>query len=379
MQLVGLLMYETGRFLFWSWDKEDYVKRLWVGSMRINVVLTKVFQAVAVRYLGRDLQANIDHVPYTMTEIDVPCVEGVEVGEVIGSGMVAVVFEGMSVHGPVVIKVKRRDIASRIENGLRDAERLLRVLNWLPGMNVLGLETIHGEVQELLFAQLDFNQEMLNQLEFREIMADNSNVVVPLLYEELSCDEWIVMEKLEGTREPTHKEAVAAAIAGAVATSIINGVLHADMHVGNVIFMGEKIGIIDFGLMLRLSPTELVVYTTIFAAAVLKQFRGAADKAVRFYLVPSDVIDKLTESEQTKLVDDIASLYERSVQVRKSFGVSEVLAMADMVRPLGLRIAPIFYKTMMSMAAGDLLLKELSADPLELILAEMATKMFVAS
>jgi len=343
--------------------------------MRINVVITKVFQAVAVRYLGRSLQTNIDCVPYTRDEIDVPVVEGIQVGGVIGAGMVAVVFDGTSARGPVVLKVKRRNIARRIEYGLRDARRLLALLHYCPGLRTLGLDTIHGEVHELLLGQLDFVQEAENQVDFKAMMEGNASVVVPTIYSEWCTDDRIVMEKLEGTRHPTHRKEAATAIASAIATSIVKGMVHADMHVGNVIFMDDKVGIIDFGLMLHLTPSELHAYTSIFTAGILKQFRSAADKALRFYMHPPDAMTKLPAVTQAKLAADIAALYESSVQVRKSFGVSEVLAMAALVRPHGLTIAPIFYKTMMSMAAGDLLMKDLTPEPLDFILAQMALKL----
>jgi predicted unusual protein kinase regulating ubiquinone biosynthesis (AarF/ABC1/UbiB family) len=343
--------------------------------MRINVVVTKVFQAVAVRYLGRSLQVNIDTVPYTSDEIETPVIEGVEVGKVIGAGMVAVVFEGVSDHGPIVLKVKRRNIATRIERGLRDARHLLAFLHWFPCLRVLGLDTIHEEVQELLLGQLDFEQEVQNQIDFKAMVADNPNLVVPIVYEEWCTKDMIVMEKLEGTRHPTHKKEAATAIASAIASSVIKGVIHADLHIGNVIFMEEKVGIIDFGLMLRLSPSELNAYTTIFTAGILKQFNVAADKAIRYYMHPPELIQNLPPSTLEKLASDISLLYKGSVQVRKSFGVNEVLAMAALVRPYGLTIAPIFYKTMMSMAAGDLLMKELTPEPLDFILTQVAMRL----
>ena len=374
LQLLGLLIYETVRLL-WTWDQTDFITRLWLGSMRINVVVTKVFQAVAVRYLGRSLQVNIDRVPFTQDEIDIPHVEGVEVGEVIGSGMVAVVFEGTSEKGPVVLKIKRRHIAARIEKGLRDARIVLAVMHWCPGFGSLGLDTIHGEVQDLLLGQLDFEQEVQNQIQFKEMNKSNKNIVVPNVYPDWCTPDMIVMEKLIGTRTPTNKTAAADAIAAAIATSVVNGVVHADMHVGNVIFMDDKVGIIDFGLMLRLSPSELHAYTSIFTAGILKQFRSAADKALRFYMDPPGAMAQLPAITQLKLATDIADLYESSTKVRKSFGVTEILSMAALVRPYGLTIAPIFYKTMMSMAAGDLLMKDLTPEPLEFILAQMALKL----
>jgi len=343
--------------------------------MRINVVVTKVFQAVAVRYLGRSLQVNIDCVPFTKDEVVEPVVEGIVVGKIIGAGMVAIVFDGMSEHGPVVLKIKRRNIEARILYGLRDARLLLAVLHWCPGMRMLGLDTIHGEVEDLLIGQLNFKQEVLNQLEFKDMMKASRTIVVPRVYTEWCTDNMIVMEKLEGTRHPTHRKEAAVAIASAIATSVVKGVVHADLHVGNVIFMEERVGIIDFGLMLRLTPSELNAYTSIFTAGILKQFRSAADKALRFYMHPPDAMARLPALTQAKLANEIADLYESAVRVKKSFGVVEVLAMAALVRPYGLTIAPIFYKTMMSMAAGDLLMKDLTPEPLEFILAQMALRL----
>ena len=108
---------------------------------------------------------------------------------------------------------------------------------------------------------------------------------------------------------------------------------------------------------------------------ILKQYKVAAEKALRFYMHPENAFANLQPQEQVKLIENITELYEGAVQVRKSFGVSEVLAMAKLVRPYGMTISPIFYKTMMSMAAGDMLMKSLTPDPLDFILAQMALKL----
>jgi ubiquinone biosynthesis protein len=345
--------------------------------MRINVVMTKVFQAVAVRYLGRSLEVNIDRVPYTDDEIDVPILEGVTVGKVIGSGMVAVVFEGMSEVGPVVLKVKRRNIERRIEEGLRDAERILTFIRFCPGTGVLGLDTVHDEVKELLLGQLDFMQEAANQIDYKEMLEGNETIVIPTVYEDWCTEDMIVMEKLSGTRHPTHRKESANAIASAIGASVVEGLLHADLHVGNVIFMGEKVGIIDFGLMLRLSPEELEAYTGIFSSSILKNYNKAAELAMVNYMQPSDVLTNLPEDTRLKLVTDMSNLFERAQLVNKSFGVTEVLSLASLVRPHGLTISPIFYKTMMSMAAGDMLMKDLTPNPLDFIMAHVAMKLMM--
>ena len=374
-KLIGLFIYETCRFAC-LWNKSDYITRLWLGSMQINVVITKVFQAVSVRYLGRSLEVNIDRVPYTTSEINIPIVVGVKVGEVIGSGMVAVVFEGMTLDGPVILKVKRRNIATRIDSGLRDARRILWMLHWLPGLRSLGLDAVHTEVREMLLGQLDFRQEVRNQQEFGALFTAHTNIVIPKIYEELCTDDVIVMERLIGTRIPTRKHETAIAIASTIAASVLKGIVHADLHMGNVIFMEERVGIIDFGLMLRLSPLELDAYRSIFTASAMKDFRDAADKALRFYMLPINAMHDLSVEIQCKLAEEIASLYENALLTHNSFGVSDVLSMATVVRPYGMSIAPIFYKTMMSMAAGDLLMKNLTPEPTELLLQQVALELF---
>ena len=375
LRLIGLWMFESVRYA-WTWNKAEYVSRLWIGSMRINVVATKVFQAVAVRYLGRSLEVNIDQVPYTNDEVQVPVVDGVEVGEVIGSGMVAVVFAGTTSTGKVVLKVKRRHIATRIDSGLRDARRILWLMQWIPSLRVLGLESVHAEVREMLHSQLDFAQEVRNQTEYRGMFSSDSSVVVPRVLEELCTEDMIVMERLTGTRAPTHRSESAEAIASAIAASIIKGIVHADLHVGNVIFMDARVGIIDFGLMLRLSDTELDAYTSIFTAGVSREFTVAADNALRFYIEPPKAMANLPAMDQLKLSNEVAKLYEKAVTDRKQFGVADVLALAALVRPHGMSIAPIFYKTMMSMAAGDLLMKDLTPEPTELLLKQVSLKLF---
>lgn len=380
-RLLGLLLYETLR-LACTWDTASYVRRLWLGSMRINVVITKVFQAAAARRLGRALDAgwDIDRVPISADEVATPDIPELELTGVLGAGMVAVVFGGVvrATGARVIVKVKRRGIERRIVDGLRDARWLLALAHRLPGMRQYALDTVHGEVRELLTGQLDFVQEVRNQLEFRAVYAaavaagsaSAAAIVVPAVHERWCTSDMIVMEQLASAgRAPRDRAIAAEVLAEAVALALVRGLMHADLHLGNVIFMADdRVGVLDFGLVIRLTPRELASYLDIIGAAVRKCYGEAATMAARTFLAPAERFAALSDAQRMSITNAMADVYETAVTEQQSVSVAHVFTVAALVRPHGLHIAPIFYKTMMSQAAGDLLLKQLSPNPAELFL-----------
>lgn len=353
-----ILISETCRYA-WTRHYPEFVRRVCFRLMRENLVYTKVFQALVAKYAPCEMAHNI---PYPADEVRPHLSPGLTAGEVIGAGMVAVVFSGTANGVPVAIKVKRRDIAAKLNVGLNRVKRTLSVLSWVPYLGRFSLMDVYSEVREMLLAQTDFEQEARNQNRFRAMYKYNRQIVVPQLYPEWCTPDQLVMDLLEGGPVEDRKAAAELFTQVIVKSAVMDGFIHSDMHVGNVLFLKDGIGILDYGLMLELTKEQQDAYI------VLSKFlvAGSYEEAAVFTLNTYFTVDRIPPH----LVDKIAAIY-RSVKVRNVFGVNEVAEMAAAAYPF--KVAPFFYKIVLSMAAADALLQTLTPTSLDMLLQNVMT------
>ena len=123
--------------------------------------------------------------------------------EPIGTASIGVVYSGRLLSGePVVIKVRRPNIEKMIEVDFsillfltRQAERSSKEIKGLK------LSRIIKDFSSSLSSELNFNTEALNCKRFKENLSvrDEENIFyVPKIYSELTRENILVMEKLDG-------------------------------------------------------------------------------------------------------------------------------------------------------------------------------------
>lgn len=354
------ILFSEGCRYAWTRNYPAFVRGVSARLMRKNLVYTKVFQAVVAKYAPCEMAHNV---PYPPDEVAPTLSAGLTAGGVIGSGMVAVVFEGTARGRPVAIKVKRKDIAAKLAAGLRDVKRTLGALAWLPWLRRFSLLEVLAEVREMLLAQIDFEQEARNQTRFRAMYAYNNRIVVPKLHPEFCTPDQLVMDLLQGGPPEDCPDAAALFSQVIVKSAVLDGFIHSDMHVGNVLFMKEGLGIIDYGLMLELTKEQQDAYIILSKFLMTEAYDAAAVFTLNTYFVPAPRLPP-------NLVAKISDFY-RTVKKRNVFGVHEVAEMAAAAYPF--KVAPFFYKIVLSMGACDALLQTLSSSSLDLLLQNVAT------
>ena len=348
------ILFSEGCRYAWTREYAAFVRGVSYRLMQENLVYTKVFQALVAKYAPCEMAHNI---PYPVDEVRPHLSPGLTAGGVIGAGMVAVVFEGTANGLPVAIKVKRKNIEAKLVEGLNSVRRTLRVLGCIPGIRRFYLMDVYSEVREMLFAQIDFEQEARNQNRFRAMYAYNRHIVVPKLYPEWCTPDQLVMERLYGGPVQDRKAAAALFSQVVVKSAVMDGFIHSDMHVGNGLFLEDGIGILDYGLMLELTREQQDAYI-ILSTFLLKE---SYDEAAVFTLNTYFNVDRIPPH----LVGKIAAIY-KTVRQRNVFGVNEVAEMAAAAYPF--KVAPFFYKIVLSMAAADALLQMLTPTSLDLLL-----------
>ena len=167
---------------------------------------------------------------------------------------------------PVVLKVRRPGIREKIEADLRILEQLAALLESESSeARRYQPVAIVGHFARSLERELDLALEARNVERFASNFAGDPVVVIPKVYAEWTSPVMNVQEQIIGIPGTDMAAAEAAgfdrkllAARGAEAVLrmiLIDGFFHADPHPGNVYFLpGNRIAIIDFGMVGRLSP-----------------------------------------------------------------------------------------------------------------------------
>src|SRR5262249_44464104 len=150
--------------------------------------------------------------------------------------------------------VQRLAAEPQIERDLALLALGARLIGSLPGMRYMSIPGAVDRFAEALRAQLDFRREAANNRILAANFAQDPQVGVPKLHEDLCSRRVLTMEFIDGVRPTDVRENRAElAMAGFRCISqmvFLDGFVHADMHPGNVMFTRSgRIVLIDLGLV----------------------------------------------------------------------------------------------------------------------------------
>ena len=182
----------------------------------------------------------------------------------IGTASIGVVYSGRLKSGEeVVVKVRRPNIEKMLET---DFSILLFLVSQVERnskeLKSFGLTRIIKDFAASMQSELNFHSEAKNCKRFKENLSvrdTNKIFYVPKIFEELTTDNVMVMERLIGI--PFSDQERIAPVVDAIhdrlqtglqfflKSFLQDGFFHADLHGGNFFLENKQIGIIDFGLM----------------------------------------------------------------------------------------------------------------------------------
>ncbi|HEY4883651.1 MAG TPA: AarF/ABC1/UbiB kinase family protein [Myxococcales bacterium] len=166
----------------------------------------------------------------------------------------------------VVVKVQRPGIEEQIRS---DTDLLFYLARFLEGViEETGIYTPTGIVTEFrnaMLLELDFENEARNIEAFAKNHADRPYVVIPKLYRDLSSRTVITLQELKGVKLKAvlespefpgvdRKQLARNVLEASFRQLFADAMFHGDPHPGNVMVMdGNRIGLLDFGLVGRMS------------------------------------------------------------------------------------------------------------------------------
>ncbi len=187
----------------------------------------------------------------------------------IGTASIGVVYKATLVSGEnVVLKVRRPGIGPIIETDMNIVQFMVeRLERASQEFKLLGVSRIVRDFASSLNKELDFRVEALNGAKLRDnLKALDKEAVfhIPKVYDEYTREDLLVMEFLDGTPF-SHSEKIKPNLSLVqsrleyginifIKNLLKDGFFHADLHGGNFFLLeGDKIGLIDFGLVGSLS------------------------------------------------------------------------------------------------------------------------------
>ena len=186
-----------------------------------------------------------------------------------GSASIAQVHRARLEDGtPVVLKIRRPGIQVKIAADLRILAQLAELIEAeIPEARRYQPTEIAAQFARSLERELDLALEARNVEHFARNFADDPYIVIPKVYRAWTSEVMNVQEHIDGIPGTDLAAVEAAALdrkllaargAEAVLRMILlDGFFHADPHPGNVFYLpGNRIVMIDFGMVGRLSPTR---------------------------------------------------------------------------------------------------------------------------
>jgi predicted unusual protein kinase regulating ubiquinone biosynthesis (AarF/ABC1/UbiB family)/nucleotide-binding universal stress UspA family protein len=156
----------------------------------------------------------------------------------------------------VVVKVQRPNARDEIMRDLGLLELFAeKALERESLRGTVDIPALVKHLSDSLRRELDFRQEAVNTDRMREVLEPYDRLAVPLVYHDLSTSRLLVLEFVEGVpirqaEESEERRKAARQLLEAFYRQIlVEGFFHADPHPGNLLWTGEKIVLLDLGMV----------------------------------------------------------------------------------------------------------------------------------
>lgn len=286
--LLSIYAYETFFYSLGFIDMTTYVRNLINKGSKHNVLLIKIAQSLMgfgefPPEIVEILKQNTHSVQVLDDDVDIIKLERIKADYNIQlldekpfhSGMIGVVYLGLLNDKKVIIKVRRTNITERIEHACKNINFMYNLVSKFSKFNkfvkslVLSMQSI-TQTTEYLLLQCNFEHE-INAMRVTQNDIDNhplilKNICIPKVYnkpEDIKDTNFIIMEYFDGVFSNDLKDQnektqyLEELLKYATLMGWFFTYYHTDIHCGNVIYMKDedilKVGIIDFGMVVKLS------------------------------------------------------------------------------------------------------------------------------
>ena len=349
---IGLIFVTEGVKYVINHDYPQTIKNIAKSLANENILYTKMFQSIALNHylvdnvINNEILKYTDSVPYTEEDIDYEIFEKLQeyldidlenIPQPINSGMISLVYkmklneeyktESSGSHA--IVKIKRKNIELRLYDGINKLRFFGWMCSFVPFLRMMNIPIILEKMCANLNDQLDFQKEINNINETREACKHMNYIRVPTVF--MKVNSAIIMEYLEGVPitkvKKSDYEMYGKMIIKYAFASFFHGIAHGDLHSGNILFMDSQIGIIDFGLMVRLDENVKKNISNVFPDLFTKSGAYLAKKIFVNLVEHDDFFHSVSEKEIDEMCELGGKLIDDFKEHKKSFyeSVSEII------------------------------------------------------
>jgi ubiquinone biosynthesis protein len=252
--------------------------------------------------------------------------------EPFAAGSIAQAYKARTADGrAVVVKVRRPGVRETLESDIDILSRLAELAErYVPEYRVFRPALLVEEFAQTVRREVDFIAEASNTERFRQAFEDDEHVLVPHVLWPLTASAVLTLEHLEGI--PIYDEDAMdragvdrKALAGRLTECFIRqyfemGLFHADPHHGNLVVQApDRVGILDFGQVGRLSDVMRSRLGTALIAALYREFDIVVDVLDDLSSLPDDLDDERFMADLAGLVDKYSGIPLKRLDVRNLF------------------------------------------------------------
>ena len=256
-----------------------------------NIVYSKIFQWVCIEnnnnnseileriktytnkipYKNSDIEYKDLLKLYTIADINLDKLEITELRP-INTGTVSLVFKAKLNNEYIAIKILRKNIVLKINEGVNFLIFLSNIIKYIPYLNMFMFDKIISENKINIIKQTNFINEIENIELFYNCFKKHKYVIVPKVYKNYTTElnNIIIMDFIDGKNinELNGEEKdfyLISYIKFCISSIFIKKIIHSDLHQGNIIFCKSiqnneiiyKVGIIDLGMIIKLNINEI--------------------------------------------------------------------------------------------------------------------------
>jgi predicted unusual protein kinase regulating ubiquinone biosynthesis (AarF/ABC1/UbiB family) len=311
--------------------------------------------------------------------------------EPIKSGVIAIVYKATLNGKLVIIKYRRKNIIEKFDKSMKELELLVNITKNLPYLSNINICDIFEENREIMTEQLDFVKEIDNIQIFYNKFKDVKNICIPRIYSYFTeaNPNAIVMDYIEGVRLENicaeDKDEYSKILSKFNIKSVFyDSIYHADLHSGNIIFMKEpqetntntntntshtlKIGIIDYGIIGKLTREEQNIFFNFFKILVSRNYEKLAKYIVEHLSEPIEKGEKGEKGEKfdklnEKLIKDVYDVCYHTLSVKQIFfGGEEIYEVNKILKTQNLTFSKFFCRIELAIAISENVCNSLCKD-----------------
>lgn len=288
--------------------------RLRMALEELGPAFVKLGQVLAVRedllpqeYLAelRKLHTQVEPLPYPVIRERLEAELGAErlrefahIDEKpLAAGSIAQVHLARLASGEeVVVKVQRPNIAKQIETDLQLIATLASLVEkYVPELRSVRLPTMAAELSRAMASELDFIREAGSTTKFAANFKAVEYVEIPEVFWAFTTSRVLTMSYLRGTSPWDKQELQRLGLNPVLLVEqgmqmflkmvFVDGIYHGDLHPGNLLVLpSNRVGVLDFGLVVRISKTTREHLAGLLVALVQEDF----ERMVQHFVELSD-------------------------------------------------------------------------------------------